>query len=219
MTTTPTSPSLGNGVQNYVRYLHIACTHEYHDDGTDIRGKQLLTLPHLDGGSDFRTFFILNPRWCPRCRDERAQKIKVSYRGRVLETDTVPVGTEEDGYTRGLCDGRINALSQPLPDFDHQTTPTSITSLPALPALETLSQILTALELTENDITSLAHQLQDQITLTDNQDEELKHAIFWHLAYMEGVKEGSALQIQLEGAAIGEEDTTVRKELMRRALL
>ncbi|PQE17735.1 hypothetical protein CJF31_00005478 [Rutstroemia sp. NJR-2017a BVV2] len=143
--------------------------------------------------------------------------------GRVVEADTVPVRTEEDGYTRGVRDGRISALSHPIPEFEQNTSSTSITSLAALSELETLSHILTALEPTasnpnENDINSLSQQLQDQLTLTDENDDELKHAILWHLAYMEGMKDGCAMQAQLECAAI-REDATVRKELMRRAVL
>ncbi|KAM3074249.1 hypothetical protein ACMFMF_006269 [Clarireedia jacksonii] len=101
-----TQPSISpsHDVQTYIRYLHIACTHEYHDDGTDIREKQLqlLTSPRFYTESTFDTFFIMTPRWCPQCRVERACMIRESYRGRVAEGNSVAVDPEEDGYVCGI---------------------------------------------------------------------------------------------------------------------
>ncbi|CAD6447350.1 fdc46dd0-1cb6-4cfa-9a23-b5b436fc84b1 [Sclerotinia trifoliorum] len=212
----PTSPHF----QNPMQYLHGACSHCYRDDGRDIRDKQLVSC-YQDGELDPFTLFLLTPRWCVDCLAQREMAIRASYCDRLIEMESVefPIGTVEEAYIRGVHDGRINALSQSFEDCGVRPGEHNGSSM-----VDDIDEVLrkltnmglgTAKSNEDNKIDEIVRDFNDQMML---EDDELKYEVYWHLAYMEGTKDGSYMQAQIEYKALTMDDPE-RSEMLRRAVL
>ncbi|EDN94323.1 predicted protein [Sclerotinia sclerotiorum 1980 UF-70] len=174
--------------QNPMQYLHGACSHCYRDDD---------------------------------CLAQREMAIRASYCDRLIEMETVefPVGTVEEAYIRGVHDGRINALSQSFEDCGVRPGEHNSSSI-----VDDIDEILrkltnmglgTAKSNEDNKIDEIVRDFNDQMML---EDDELKYEVYWHLAYMEGTKDGSYMQAQIEYKALTMDDPE-RSEMLRRAVL
>ncbi|KAI9643932.1 hypothetical protein NHQ30_007283 [Ciborinia camelliae] len=206
-------------LKNPMKYLHGACSHNYHDDGRDIRDKQLVSC-YQDGELDPFTIFLLTPRWCVDCLAQRELAIRASYCDRLMEMDSVefPVGTVEEGYVRGVHDGRISALSQSFEDCGVRP---GVDSSPIFDDFDEVVEKLSSMGLGndksngDNKIEEIVRDFNDQMML---EDDELKYEVYWHLAYMEGMKDGCYMQAQMEYKALTVDDPD-RSEMLRRAVL
>ncbi|KAF7922601.1 uncharacterized protein EAE98_008127 [Botrytis deweyae] len=214
-TQVPTSPHF----QNPMQYLHGACSHCYRDDGMDIRDKQLVPC-YQDGELDPFTLFLLTPRWCVDCLAQRELAIRASYCDRLIEMESVefPIGTVEEAYIRGVHDGRINALSQSFEDCGvYSAGDNSVVVDDFNEVLETLTNMRLGTDAANEDkkIEEIVRDFNDQMML---EEDELKYEVYWHLAYMEGTKDGCYMQAQMEYKALTMDDPE-RSEMLRRAVL
>ncbi|RAL64080.1 hypothetical protein DID88_003268 [Monilinia fructigena] len=119
-----------------------------------------------------------------------------------MESVDFPIGTVEEAYIRGVHDGRISALSQ---SFEDLWIVAKLTSMGL--GAEKANQ--------DNKIEEIVRDFGDQMMLDDD---ELKYEVYWHLAYMEGTKDGCYMQAQMEYKALTVDDPD-RSEMLRRAVL
>ncbi|ESZ90123.1 hypothetical protein SBOR_9497 [Sclerotinia borealis F-4128] len=211
-TQVPTSPHH----QIPIQYLHGACSHCYRDDGRDIRDKQLVAC-YQDGELDLFTMFLLTPRWCVDCLAQRELAIRASYCDRLIEMETVdfPVGTVEEAYIRGVHDGRINALSQSFEDCGVRPGVEESSDFDEVIEKLTSMGLDTDRPNEDNKMEEIVQDFNNQMML---EDDELKYEVYWHLAYMEGTKDGCYMQAQVEYKALTMADPD-RSEMLRRAVL
>ncbi|QSZ33319.1 hypothetical protein DSL72_002907 [Monilinia vaccinii-corymbosi] len=209
-------------IQNPMQYLHGACSHSYADDGGDIRDKQLISC-YQDGDLDPFTLFLLTPRWCIDCLAQRELAIRASYCDRLIEMESMdfPIGTVEEAYIRGVHDGRISALSQ---SFENCGVPSGVSDSPDFNDFDDFDEVvekLTSMGLgseklnEDKKIEEIVRDFDDRMMLDDD---ELKYEVYWHLAYMEGTKDGCYMQGYMEYRALTVDDPD-RSEMLRRAVL
>jgi len=67
----------------------------------------------------------------------------------------------------------------------------------------------------DKKIEEIVRDFNDQMML---EEDELKYEVYWHLAYMEGTKDGCYMQAQMEYKALTMDDPE-RSEMLRRSVL
>lgn len=120
-------------------------------------------------------------------------------------------------------DGRISALSQSFEDCGVRAGVED--DNPEFNDLDDFDEVvakLTSMGLGadkasgDNKIEEIVRDFGNQMMLDD--DDELKYEVYWHLAYMEGTKDGCYMQAQMEYRALTVDDPD-RSEMLRRAVL
>jgi hypothetical protein len=200
-------------VRDFVHHVHVACLHPY--DGS--LPEQIELSPSFSGldAEGIPILHVLHPRWCLACIAARATAIHEVYKRRLTasfyQQRHSDEARKERAYVRGVCSGKVDALSRSLKEGEQ------------LEVQRELGEAVAELDLNgsaaSDDLQSMIEPFQRQSIEYSELEHDMERWFAEKEVFDAGVVDGKIAQAQAERVALSQCDWERRLTMLGKAVL
>lgn len=200
-------------IRDFVQHVHVACLHPY-DGSLPEQVEPSSSFSGLDA-EGIPVLPLLHPRWCLACVSARATAIHEVYKRRLTDSffqqRHSDEARKERAYVRGVCSGRVDALSRSLTEGEQ------------LEVQKELGEAIAELDLNGSaagdDLQSMIEIFQRQSIECSELERDMERWFAEKEVFDAGVVDGKIAQAQAERVALSQSDWERRLTMLGKAAL